>query len=402
VSTSLVFDFSYPGRYALCALGGAAETVDGVSLWFPREIGDLTRTVRERVASGDRVIVAFSFYSPSFPESVARLAALRAAVPEGYLTIAGGVHATAETKQTLEAGFDLVCVGEGERPLIALLRGESVLPGFVSKTVRGPKPALVQLDEFAPFAVRNRRFGPLEITRGCIYACRFCQTPFMSKARFRHRSVENTRHWVREMALVNTRDVRFISPTSLSYGSPDESVNLAAVEALLAACREVMTPSMRLYFGTFPSEVRPEHITPEALKVLKRFVDNDNLIIGGQSGSDDVRKKSNRGHDVEAIERAVRICVEGSFVPNVDFILGLPGESSAEVEQTLALMRRLTAFGARVHGHTFMPLPGTPFRAMAPGDIDEKTKTELDRLRVYGHWEQQIDIARDLAARRSS
>ena len=31
----------------------------------------------------------------------------------------------------------------------------------------------------------------LEITRGCVYACSFCQTPFMFKARFRHRSVGN-------------------------------------------------------------------------------------------------------------------------------------------------------------------------------------------------------------------
>jgi len=401
VGVCLVFDYCYPGKYALCALAGAAETVPGVRLFFPHEPVGLQRVVRERVALGERVIVAFSFYSPSFPESAARLSALKTAVPEGWLSIAGGVHATAETKQTLEAGFDLVCVGEGERPLLALLRADSVLPGFVSRTARGPKPAPVQLDEFAPFAVRHRQFGAIELTRGCIYACRFCQTPFMSKARFRHRSVENTRHWVQQMARAEIRDVRFISPTSMSYGSADESVNLDAVEALLAACREVMAPSMRLYFGTFPSEVRPEHVTPEALKVLKRYVNNDNLIIGGQSGSDAVLQKSNRGHDVEAIERAVRISVEGGFTPNVDFILGLPGESRAEVEQTLALMRRLTSLGARVHGHTFMPLPGTPFRDMAPGDIDAPTKTELDRLRVYGHWEQQIEIGRGLAQRRS-
>jgi B12-binding domain/radical SAM domain protein len=283
----------------------------------------------------------------------------------------------------------------------ALLRGETVLPGFVSRTARGPRLPLADLDAFAPFAVKHRRFGPIELTRGCIYACRFCQTPFINKARFRHRSVDNVRYWVREMAGAGKRDVRFISPTSLSYGSTDETVNLDAVEALLAGCREEMTPSMRLYFGTFPSEVRPEHVTPEALRVLKRHVDNDNLIIGGQSGSDDILKSSHRGHDVEAIERAVRVCVEGAFVPNVDFILGLPGETPQHVEQTLKLMERLTSVGARVHGHTFMPLPGTPFRAAAPGDIDAKTTVELDRLKVYGHWKHQIATARELAGRRT-
>ena len=51
---------------------------------------------------------------------------------------------------------------------------------------------------------------------------------------------------------------------------------------------------------------------------------NDNLIVGGQSGSDRVLKSSRRGHDVQAIVRAVRISKEEGFVPNVDFILGAP------------------------------------------------------------------------------
>ncbi len=417
---ALVLSYQYPGKYAFTALAGAVEADEvgqEVALRFPREREALLATVRQCLEEGYRVVVAWSFYSASFPAAVEELTWLRERL-EGreVLCIAGGVHATAETEQTLRAGFDLVAVGEGEPVLLELLR----------RLVRGEDPRLtrglarleegrlvpqgrgegVLLDTHPPFAPRHHKFGAIEITRGCIYACRFCQTPFMSKARFRHRSVENVAHWARVLREGGKRDVRFITPTSLSYGSPDESVNLDAIEHLLASVREAIGPDGRIFYGTFPSEVRPEHVTPQALALLKRYVDNDNLIIGGQSGSDRILRASRRGHDVETVERAVRISVEEGFLPNVDFILGLPEEAPEDVRATLALMRRLSELGAKVHGHTFMPLPGTPFRDAAPGEVDDETRRELDRLasegRLYGHWKQQAKLARGIAERRQS
>lgn len=209
---------------------------------------------------------------------------------------------------------------------------------------------------------------------------------------------------MRALRASGRRDVRFISPTSLSYGSADESPNLDAVEALLAAVREAAGAEGRVFFGTFPSEVRPEHVTPESLAVLKRWVDNDNLIIGGQSGSAQVLEHSRRGHDVAAIERAVRVCAESGFVANVDFILGLPGETPDDLSLTLDLMESLADAGARVHGHTFMPLPGTPFREAAPGVVAPEHHARLDRLasqgKLYGHWRAQMATAQAIAERR--
>lgn len=410
MGVTLIGSTCYPAKAAMAALAGAIEEhapLAAVRVRLARNDAELRAELDEALARGDRTLVAFSFYSPSFPDAVR---ALKALPPGGWTSIAGGVHATAETQAVLDAGFDLVCVGEGERAILELLsralRGEPLegCPGFAWRGGRGPKLPLVALDDFPPFAPKTGLYGAIELTRGCIYACRFCQTPFMSKARFRHRSVANVRHWVRVMVASGRRDARFISPTSLSYGSADESVNLDAVEQLLAACREELGPSRRLFFGTFPSEVRPEHVTPQALRVLKRWVDNDNLIIGGQSGSDAVLLQSRRGHDVEAIVRATRVCIENGFIPNVDFILGLPGEAAEQLQATLALMQQLAGLGAKVHGHTFMPLPGTPFRDAAPGDVPLEVRPELDRLasqgRLYGHWRAQIATARALAGRR--
>ncbi len=415
---SLVLSYQYPGKYAFTVLAGAVESdprLADVALHFPRNRETLLDPLRRCADSGDTVVAAWSFYSASFGPAAAELSWVRERL-EGrqVLCIAGGVHATAEPLQTLQAGFDLVAVGEGEpvlrELLVRLTRGEDprstrgvahLMDGRLLQNGRGEG---VQLDDFPPFAARHRRYGAIEITRGCIYACRFCQTPFMSKARFRHRSVADTARWARVLREAGKRDVRFITPTSLSYGSSDATVNLPAVEELLVRVREAMGPEGRVYFGTFPSEVRPEHVTPEALAVLRRHVHNDNLIIGAQSGSERVLEKSRRGHDVEAVVRATRLAVEGGFVPNVDFILGLPGEEAEDVEETLTLMQQLADLGARVHGHTFMPLPGTPFRDAAPGRVSPDLRRRLDQLasqgRLYGHWKQQVALAEEIAARR--
>lgn len=418
MAVSLVFSYRYPGKYAFNVLGAALQELEAagtVKVHYPSSPETLRDTVRRAHEAGDVLLVAWSTYSPSFPECVDEHRWLRgelAGVP--FISILGGVHATSEPEHSLRAGFDFIAVGEGEH----------VLRDLVQRLSRGEDPATtrglwrlahdkvksnghgegVDLNAFPPFASHRHRYGPIEITRGCIYACRFCQTPFISKARFRHRTIENTARHVRVLREAGKRDVRFISPTSLSYGTQDEQPNLAVVEEFLARVREAAGPEGRVYFCTFPSEVRPEHVTAEALQLIKRYCDNDNLIIGGQSGSNRVLEKSRRGHDAESILRAAKIAVEQGFSPNVDFILGLPGEAPEDVRQTVALMRKLAEAGARVHGHTFMPLPGTPFRNAAPGMVDAETRRELDYLAsqgwLYGHWKTQEKIAAAIAERR--
>ncbi|RMG51303.1 MAG: TIGR04013 family B12-binding domain/radical SAM domain-containing protein [Acidobacteria bacterium] len=417
---TLIWNDRRTNSYAINVLTGALETaLSGcdVEILFLDKPAAIVSAVR-RALDGDRhVLVGWSFYSPEFRTCATELQWIKRHIADPrVLHLAGGVHATAEPEQTLRAGFDLVAIGEGEKTLIALVR--RLLDGDDDRRLRGLASldhgryvshgpgARIELDEFPPFTIAHRRFNPIEITRGCVYACRFCQTPFMFKARFRHRSVENICHYVEVMKAHGLTDVRFISPTALSYGSADESVNLDKVEELLASIRRVLGREGRIFFGTFPSEVRPEHVTREALMVLKKYVANDNLVIGGQTGSSRLLDFSRRGHTVADIVTAVEISLEVGFLPNVDFIFGLPGETPEDVEASLRLAERLADMGARIHGHTFMPLPGTPFQNAPPGTIHPETQRRLDRLatsrKLYGQWRRQMAIARDLAEMRAT
>lgn len=389
------------------------ERTAAIEIVFAKDEDAAASAAAEAAARGRDVLVAWSFYSPESEEMFAALARVRARVPDRRVVhVAGGVHATAEPLATLRAGFDLVATGEGEKTIVGLVlaiaegrdplgvRGLARLEGGALRS--SGRGEAIALDEWPAFNLPDRKFNAIEITRGCIYACAFCQTPYVFKAKFRHRSVENVRAHVRVMRRERLRYVRFLTPTSLSYGSHDESPNLPAVEALLAAVREEIGPEGKIFFGTFPSEVRPEHVTPEALALIRKYADNDNLVIGGQSGSQRVLDATRRDHSVEDVERAVRVAIEHGFRPNVDFLFGLPGEEPSDVEATVAFMRSLAERGARVHGHTFMPLPGTPLKDAPAGVVAEPVRRELGLLeaqgRAYGQWKAQL-VAADRLAR---
>jgi len=406
---------AYSVRSGIAALNCVAGALpEGVPVRFAKSLDEVAQTVGEASDAGLTPVVAWSFYSVDADAAAADLAAVRPRTP-GALHVAGGVHATAEPLQTLRAGFDLVAIGEGESTTRALfdaiarsedpraLRGVAHLDaegGFVSHGPGERRP----LDDFPSF--RHGRWQPIEITRGCVYACAFCQTPYVFKARFRHRSVESVRRHVEDMAREGSRFVRFLTPTALSYGSEDETPNLDAVVQLLRATREAAGPGARVYFGTFPSEMRPEHVSREALAILRRWVDNRTIVVGAQSGSERVLEAMRRGHGVEDVERAVRLAVEAGFQPEVDLLLGFPGETRDDREASLRLAERLVARGARIHSHAMLPLPGTPMRDAVPEPIEDDVATRLARMEArgaaWGAWRRQIVAGEQLVRRRTA
>lgn len=400
-------------RPALVALAGAVEASaigDRVELGLARGPAAVAEALRR--AEGP-ALAAWSFFSADAPAVAAELAQARVLGPAGALHVAGGVHATAEPEATLALGFDLAARGEGEATLVALL--ERLLAGDDPRGAPGlswragdavassPRPPPLDLGAYPGFSRRLGKALALEITRGCVWACRFCQTPFAQRARFRHRPLEGVRAFVRCAAALGHRDLRFLTPSALSYGADGGEVRLDAVEALLAAVREEAGPSRRIWFGTFPSELRPEHVTPEALALLAGHVDNRTLLVGAQSGSDRLLAAMGRGHGVAEVERAARAARAAGFGLDVDFVVGLPGEGPEDLAATRALMARLADGGARVHAHAFLPLPGTPWRGEPPGRIDDETRALLDRLasrgRAYGQWRRQQVLGRALAGR---
>lgn len=406
----IFFDTGYNANSINVLAGSLCERgKDSILIKFVKTFEDLKC---ETSISDNPVIFAFSFTTFGFKKIERELSDfIKYLNARSIYIIAGGVHSTAKPRELLGTGIDFVCLGEGENTICEFV--EKLIRGDDIKTIRGlgwiegkvimstglAEP--VNLDDYPPFCEPYKRFNPIEITRGCIYACSFCQTPFMFKARFRHRSVENICHYVEVLKKYGLTDIRFITPSALSYGSSDENPCLEKVENLLSSVRNTLGNKGRIFFGTFPSEVRPEHISPQSLKILKKYVNNNNLVIGGQSGSDRILKKCHRGHNAESILQAVRYCREEGYIPNVDFIFGFPDETEEDVSNTISLIDNLVYYGARIHLHYFIPLPGSPYGHKIPARISDATRKKIEKLissgSVYGQWKQQEDFVREYA-----
>lgn len=377
-----------------------AEDLDEVMQW-------IASTGRER-----RAFVAFSLNTimlteGDFLEKLLRATSL--AREKGVLSIAGGPHPSGDPLGTLiSLGFDIAFIGEAEYSFSEFLNrfadkgdvwgtpGIAYLSG--DKPVFTNRPGPIDLNDYDPFPFWKGIFNPIEITRGCPHGCSYCQVSYIHGFRYRHRSVERIAFYVSEMSRRGLRDFRFITPDALSYGlSRPGSPRPELIEEMLAAVKKASGEGGRVFYGSFPSEVRPEHVTEEAMAVLRKYVSNKEIIVGAQSGSERILRIIRRGHTAEDVLNAVDIIIAHGFTPAVDIIIGFPHEEEEDLAGTMELIEKVIRKGGRAHLHYYLPLPGTPLWPKRPRDPPEGVLRKLSKLvgggKAYGAWLNQRAIS---------
>ncbi|MFA5161276.1 MAG: TIGR04013 family B12-binding domain/radical SAM domain-containing protein [Elusimicrobiales bacterium] len=409
-SPTLIFFCPPQNKNTLCALAGALDTEPELSGWrLLRAANAAEFQAALQTASGAKPLVAaFTFFTFQAKEACGLAAAAKATAGGKVLLAAGGVHASARPREMLERGFDAVISGEGEATFPALLKTLAcggdwrALPGIShlegGRLVSNAPPPAVDLDKYPPVSFPRDIFGAVEITRGCPNACKFCRTSGYFGAKMRHRGAEAVLAASAALAARGLTHFRAITPDAFAYGSPDgRALNLPALENLLAGLSGALHPGGgKVFFGSFPSEVRPEHVTAETIALVRRFCDNDNIVIGAQTASPSLLAACGRGHTPEDFMRAAEITVRAGLKANVDFIFGLPGETEADAAASARCMEELARMGARIHAHTFMPLPGTAFENERPSPSLDCYEPVIRKLNgtgaLFGDWINQRSI----------
>ncbi len=343
----------------------------------------------------DKILFCFSYNTISFYNELEESERyLKKFKYDNTLFIAGGPHPSAKPEEVINLGFDTVIVGEGEQALIDLIEmlKQNILP---PKIIR---KSIDNLDKFSSFPSKSSLYKPIEITRGCPYGCYFCQTSYLFSKKLKHRSIEDIKNHVSLAFERGIRDFRFITPNALAYLSNTNKTHLTAIKDLLSSIRSIIKDKGRIFFGTFPSEIRPEFVNEEVIKILKDYVDNKTLHIGLQSGSEAMLKKAHRGHTVKDVINAMDVSLKGGFKVDIDIILGMPSETHEDMQKTINFIKNYSNEKVNFHVHYYIPLPGTPWANFPPTPLPENVKKELEILvgkgRLWGAWKRQMEFFR--------
>jgi len=165
----------------------------------------------------------------------------------------------------------------------------------------------------------------LEVTRGCGHSCKFCLVGHVCRPR-RTRSLERLKQLVKD-GLENT-PVRKVSLIGSSLGDLDGLEDLVCW--IVEQDIEVSVPSLRA-----------DSVTPKLLDCLVKGGQRT-LTIAPETGSSRLRKVMGKGLKDDEIERAVELAeVAGYNALKMYFIIGLPGETETDVENTAEMIRNI-------------------------------------------------------------
>jgi tRNA-2-methylthio-N6-dimethylallyladenosine synthase len=244
------------------------------------------------------------------------------------------------------------------------------------------------------------------IIEGCNEFCAFCVVPY-TRGHERMRPAADILAEVREAARTGHREVQLLGQIVNHYQAPDDP---ACDFATLLERVSAVAGIDRIRFAS----PHPRHVSSrliDAIRDLPKVCKHLHLPV--QSGSNAMLRMMRRRHtreDYFALVDQLRDAIPDIAV-STDMIVGFPGETDADFEQTLDLVRRVRYHS--MFSFKYSPRPNTLALKRMPDDVPERVKTErivvLQRLQaeIQYDWHVQAvgriaEILVDATSRRRS
>jgi anaerobic magnesium-protoporphyrin IX monomethyl ester cyclase len=316
-------------------------------------------------------VVGITATTSTIKNSLKYLEVLKKYMPN-ILTVIGGPHTTFMPIETLNSSnaLDVVVLGEGEDTIVDLVKNftlsenkESLekVDGIVYKDGNGgklkstgPRPLIKDLDslpfparhlvEFKSYGISKSQSGGMITSRGCVYQCGYCSSSLIMGKKFRSRSPENVVDEIEE--LVNTyhlRDIAFMDDTFML------NKNRAAKIA-----EEINERGLDV---GFVASSRVDMVNKDLLSKLKNAGMNT-IYYGVESGSQRILNLMKKGINLKQAELAVENAKNVGLEVLTSYILGYPGETVNDMNQTIDFSISLEPDYCQYSILT--PFPGTP------------------------------------------
>jgi tRNA-2-methylthio-N6-dimethylallyladenosine synthase len=267
------------------------------------------------------------------------------------------------------------------------------LPALVAEAARGGRGIDTDMPLLSKFAAlpARRRPGPsafLTVQEGCDKFCTYCVVPYT-------RGAEVSRPWAavvdeaRALIDAGAKEIVLLGQNVNAWTGEDEAGRMQGLDGLIRALDRMPGLERIRYTTSHPNDMTDGLIRAHAeVGSLMPF-----LHLPVQSGSDRVLRAMNRSHTSESYLRLIeRVRAERPDIAvSGDFIVGFPGETGAEFEATLEIVRAVNY--AQAYSFKYSPRPGTPAATMEDqlprGLMDER----LQRLQAL-LGEQQLAFNR--------
>ncbi|MBX9615253.1 MAG: tRNA (N6-isopentenyl adenosine(37)-C2)-methylthiotransferase MiaB [Caulobacteraceae bacterium] len=291
----------------------------------------------------------------------------RAAAGQGAMTIAvAGCVAQAEGEEIMrrQPAVDLVVGPQAYHQLPELLtrtaraRGERIGADFAPNEKFDAMPAVRGVDGPTAF---------LTVQEGCDKFCSFCVVPYTRGAEW-SRPVVDVLAEARGLAEQGVREVTLLGQNVNAYDGTGPDGVVWSLASLARALADIPGIARIRYTTSHPNDMSDDLIAAHGeLEALMPY-----LHLPVQSGSDRILRLMNRKHgrqsyiDLIGRMRQARpdIAISG------DFIVGFPGETDRDFEDTLGLVREVGY--ASAFSFLYSPRPGTPAATMGtavPADV---------------------------------
>ena len=296
--------------------------------------------------------------------------------PDSIVVAAGCYVQTSEKEVLNDLSVDIVIGNDRKHDLVRLLEEYSL--DSVNDTVDDINDGKHDFEELFIDQTKEHTRAFIKVQDGCNQFCSYCIIPY-ARGRVRSRRFENVIAEVERLAANGFKEVVLAGIHLSSYGVDfEEATGLLELIQAVNAVKGIE----RIRLGSLEPKIVTEHFASELSK-LDKICPHFHLSL--QSGCDATLKRMNRKYTTKEYERGCELLRKYFVHPAIttDVIVGFPGETEEEFEQTEAYLEHIHFY--EMHIFKYSKRKGTR-AAVMPDQIDEQIKAaRSEKLIALGH-----------------